>query len=162
MSRCSRNELNILLELKIIIWNVHTDCRTCPVTNQCFYLPTSNTIHLLCCKCSNMSDNIWLCQVALLCAWKSTVSSESECTLHYVHHAVSQWVEALGYNLEGRGFNSRSSCWYLSLTKSFLPHYGSGVESAPNINEYQGYLLGGKGGQCVRLKSLLPSRFICW
>jgi len=28
------------------------------------------------------------------------------------------------------------------LTKSFRPHYGPGVDSASNRNEYQEYLLG--------------------
>jgi len=37
---------------------------------------------------------------------------------------------------------------------SFRPQYGSGVETASIKNEYQGYLLGGKGGQYVGLTSL--------
>jgi len=39
-------------------------------------------------------------------------------------HAVAQLVEALRYKLEGRGF------------ESFRPHYGPGVDSASNRNEY--------------------------
>ena len=35
--------------------------------------------------------------------------------------------------------------------KSFRSHYGPGVDSASNRNEYQEYLLGGKGGLCIRL-----------
>jgi hypothetical protein len=35
------------------------------------------------------------------------------------------------------------------LTQSFRPHYGPGVESASNRNEYQKYILGGKGGRYV-------------
>jgi len=35
--------------------------------------------------------------------------------------------------------------------KSFRSHYGRGVDSASNRNEYQEYFLGGKGGRCVRL-----------
>jgi len=31
------------------------------------------------------------------------------------------------------------------------PHYGPGVDSASNTNEYQEYFLGGKGGRCVGL-----------
>ena len=37
------------------------------------------------------------------------------------------------------------------LTKSFRSHYGPGVDSASNRNEYQEYFLWGKGGRCVRL-----------
>jgi len=40
------------------------------------------------------------------------------------------------------------------LTESFRPHYGLGVHSASNRNEYQEYLLGG----CVGLTTLPPSR----
>jgi len=47
------------------------------------------------------------------------------------------------------------------LTKSFRPHYGSGVDSASNRNEYQKYFLGGKGGRCVRLTTLPPSCADC-
>jgi len=41
--------------------------------------------------------------------------------------------------------------------KSFRSHYGPGVESASNRNEYQEYFLGVKGGRCVRLTTLPPS-----
>ena len=40
---------------------------------------------------------------------------------------------------------------------SFRSHYGSGVDSSTNRNEYQEHFLGGKGGRCVRLKTLPPS-----
>ena len=41
--------------------------------------------------------------------------------------------------------------------KSFRSHYGPGVDSASNRNEYQEHFLGGKGGRCVRLTTLPPS-----
>ena len=47
-----------------------------------------------------------------------------------------------------------------SLTQSFWPHYGPGVNSASNRNEDQEYFLGGKGGQCVVL-NLPPSCANC-
>ena len=43
----------------------------------------------------------------------------------------------------------------------FRPHYGPGVDSSSNRNEYQGYLLGGKGGLCVRLTNLKHSCVDC-
>ena len=55
-----------------------------------------------------------------------------------------QLVEALRYKPEGRGFDSRWYLWYFSLTQSFRPLYGPGVDSAYNRNEYQEYFLGGK------------------
>ena len=45
-------------------------------------------------------------------------------------HAVTQMVEALRYKSEGRGFDSRWSHWNFSLTLSFRPHYGPGVDTA--------------------------------
>ena len=39
---------------------------------------------------------------------------------------------------------------------SFWLHYASGVDSESNRNEYQEYLLGGKGGRCVGLTTLPP------
>ena len=41
--------------------------------------------------------------------------------------------------------------------KSFRSHYGPGVDSASNLNKYQGGFPWGKGGQCVRLTTLPPS-----
>jgi len=52
---------------------------------------------------------------------------------------VAQLVEP-----EGRGFDSRWCHWNFSLTYSFQPHYGTGVDSASNRNEYQEYFLGVK------------------
>jgi len=47
------------------------------------------------------------------------------------------------------------------LTSSFRPHYGPGVDSASNRNEYHEYFLGSKGGQCVGLTTLPPSCADC-
>ena len=69
-------------------------------------------------------------------------------------HAVAQLVEALRYKSEGRGFHSRC-CQY------FRPHCGPGVDSASNRNEYQEYILVGKGGRCVGLTTLPPSCADC-
>jgi hypothetical protein len=43
------------------------------------------------------------------------------------------------------------------IFSSFQPHYGPGVDSASNINEYQESFWGVKGGRCVRLTTLPPS-----
>jgi hypothetical protein len=51
-------------------------------------------------------------------------------------------VEALRYKLEGRGFDFRWCRSIFSFTYSFRPHYGPGVDSASNRNEYQEYFLG--------------------
>jgi hypothetical protein len=56
--------------------------------------------------------------------------------------SVAQLVEALCYDPEGRGFDLRWCNWNFSLTYSFRPHYGPGVDSASNRNEYQDYFLG--------------------
>jgi hypothetical protein len=42
----------------------------------------------------------------------------------------------LRYKTEGRGFDSRWCHCNFSLTQSFRPHYGPGVNSASNGNEY--------------------------
>ena len=60
----------------------------------------------------------------------------------------------LRYKPEGRGFDSRWCHRNFFLTSSFRPPYGLGVDSASNTNEYQGYLLGGKGGWCIELTAL--------
>ena len=57
---------------------------------------------------------------------------------------MAQFVEALRYKPEGRGFDSRWCHWNFLLTQSFRPHYGPGVDSTSNRNEYQEYFLGVK------------------
>ena len=63
---------------------------------------------------------------------------------YIVGHAVAQLVEALRYKPEGRGFDTQWCQWNLSLTQSFLSHYGLEVDSASNRNEYQECFLGVK------------------
>jgi hypothetical protein len=66
---------------------------------------------------------------------------------------VAQFVEALRYKPEGRGFDSLWCHWHFSST-SFWPHYDPCFDSASNGNEYQEYLQGSKGGRCVGLTTL--------
>ena len=53
-------------------------------------------------------------------------------------------VKALSYKPAGRGLDSRCCHWNFSVTQSFLSHYGLGVDSTSNSNEYQVYFLGVK------------------
>ena len=76
-------------------------------------------------------------------------------------HVVVQLFEAPCYKPEGRRFDSRWCHWNFSLTKSFRPHYGPGVDSASNRNEYQEYFLVGESGRCVGLKTLPTSCADC-
>ena len=48
-------------------------------------------------------------------------------------------VKALRYKPAGRRFDFRLCHWNFSVTYSFRPHYGPGVDSAPDRNEYQVY-----------------------
>jgi len=57
----------------------------------------------------------------------------------------------LCYKSEGTGLIPASVSGFLIDIKSFRLHYGPGVDSASNRNEYQEYFLGGKGGRCVRM-----------
>jgi len=45
-------------------------------------------------------------------------------------------IKVLLYKSEGRWFDPRWCYWNFSLTLSFRSHYGSGVDSASNRNEY--------------------------
>jgi hypothetical protein len=46
---------------------------------------------------------------------------------------------------------------FFQIAQSFQPHYGPGVDSASNRNEYQEFSLGVKGGSHIGLTTLLPS-----
>ena len=50
-------------------------------------------------------------------------------------------VKALRFKPAVHGFNSRWRHWNFSVTWSFWSHYGPGVDSASNRNEYQVYFL---------------------
>ena len=69
---------------------------------------------------------------------------------HIIHSAVLQFGRSpVGSQLVSVEF-------FIDI-KSFLSHYGPGVDSASNRNEYQEYFLGVKGGRCVRADNLPPS-----
>jgi len=53
-------------------------------------------------------------------------------------------IKVLCYKSEGRCFDPNWCHWNFSLTKSFRSHYGPGVHSPSNINEYQEYFMGVK------------------
>jgi hypothetical protein len=74
---------------------------------------------------------------------------------------VAQLVEALRYKAEDRGFDPRLFHLNFSLTQSFQPHYGPGVDLARNGNECQEYFLGGKVGRLVWLTTLPHSCADC-
>jgi len=50
-------------------------------------------------------------------------------------HEVAKLLEALRYKPEGRGFDALLRHLSFSLTKTFRPQYGPGVDSASNANE---------------------------
>ena len=52
--------------------------------------------------------------------------------------------KVLCYKSEGRWFDPSWRHWNFSLTKSFRSHYGPGVDSASDRNEYQEHFLGVK------------------
>ena len=76
-------------------------------------------------------------------------------------YTMAQLVEAMCYKPEGCGFDSRWGHCDFSLTQFFWLHYGPGVDTPSNRNEYQGYLLECKGGWCLRLTDLPPSCADC-
>jgi spore maturation protein CgeB len=51
-------------------------------------------------------------------------------------------VKVLRYKSEGRWFDPRWCRGIFHWQKSFWSHYGPGVDSASNRNEYQEYFLG--------------------
>jgi hypothetical protein len=50
-------------------------------------------------------------------------------------------VKTLRYKQAGRGFDFRCYHWNFSVIYSFRSHYGPGVDSVSNRNEYQVYFL---------------------
>jgi len=71
--------------------------------------------------------------------------------------AVAQWLRCCVTNWKVAGSIPDGVRGLFIDIKSLRSHYGSGVDSASNRNEYQEYFQGGKGGRCVRLTNLPPS-----
>ena len=75
---------------------------------------------------------------------------------------VVGWEVPNFFKPEGRWFDFWWCHRNFSLTRSFRPHYGPGVDSACNRNEYRGYFLSGKGVRCVGLTTLPPMCQLSW
>ena len=58
--------------------------------------------------------------------------------------AVAQWLGCCATNRKFAGSIPASVIGFLTDIKSFRSHYGPGVDSASNRNEYQEYFLGVK------------------
>jgi hypothetical protein len=71
--------------------------------------------------------------------------------------AVAQWLRYCGTNWKVAGSIPACVNGFFIDIKSFRSHYGSGVDSASNRNEYREHFLGVKSGRCVRLTTLPPS-----
>jgi len=65
--------------------------------------------------------------------------------------AVAQWLRCCATNRKDASSIPADVSGFFIDIKSFRPHYDPGVDSASNKSGYQEYLLGGKGGRCVRL-----------
>jgi hypothetical protein len=59
---------------------------------------------------------------------------------------MAQLVQALCHKPKGRVFDFLWCHWNFSFS-SVRSHYGPGVDSVSNKNEYQEYFLGGKDGR---------------
>ena len=77
----------------------------------------------------------------------------------YISHGAVDW----GVELQGRRSRVRFPIGSLGFfTDLILPAtFGPDVDSTSNRHEYQGYLPRGKGGRCLRMTTLPPSRADC-
>ena len=62
----------------------------------------------------------------------------------YLGTAVAQWLRCCATNRRVAGSNPASVSGFFIDIKPFRSHYGPGVDSASNRNEYQEYFLGVK------------------
>ena len=61
--------------------------------------------------------------------------------IRYGGTAVAQWLRCCATNRKVAGSIPASAIGFLIDTKSFRSHYGPGVDSASNRNEYHKYFL---------------------
>jgi hypothetical protein len=79
------------------------------------------------------------------------------CTHFCSGTAVAQWLRRCATNRKVAGSIPADVSGFFIDIKSFRSHYGPGIDTACNRNEYQDYFLGVKSGRCVRLTILPPS-----
>jgi hypothetical protein len=118
--------------------------------------------NMLCVYSRSSILNLWIltstsCTFSMISEKVRILSFSNNCSYFLYYYKGN----TLRYKMEGRGFDSRWCHWNCSLILSFRSHYGPGVESASNRNEYQEYFLGGKGGRCVGLTTLPTSCADC-
>ena len=75
--------------------------------------------------------------------------------------AVAQWLRCCATNRKVAGSIPDGISGFFIDIKPFRSHYGPGVDSASNRNEYREHFLGGKGVRCVRLTTLPPTCADC-
>jgi len=63
---------------------------------------------------------------------------------HLIGTAVAQWLRCCATNRKVAGSIPAGVSGFFINIKSFQSHYGPGVDSASNRNEYQKYFLGEK------------------
>jgi hypothetical protein len=74
------------------------------------------------------------------------------CQNKYITYFIITWRCAVNRKVAGSFLDGDTKFIFFEIT--FWPQYGTGIDSASNINENQKYFLGGKGGQCVGIKNL--------
>jgi len=70
---------------------------------------------------------------------------------------VAQWLRCCATKWKVADSIPATVSGFFIDIKSHSSHYGPGINSASNRNEYQEYFLGVKSGQYVRLTTLPPS-----
>ena len=134
------------------VLSAHTDCRHKPYAN-CSHI----CLQLL--RTSHPSQAPYLtCVNKSLCVshvttphngHRNVAHCSTACVILWVHLLFgdrgSTVVKVLCYKSEGRWFDPSGCHWILFIDiKFFRSHYGPGVDSASNRNEYQEYFLGVK------------------
>jgi hypothetical protein len=104
-------------------------------------------------------ENVGICKLEVAGktnCFCSQISAHNRTCACIIRHVTTYWRGGARGGAAGCGFDFRWCRWNFSLTWSIRPHYGPGVDSASNRNEYQGYYLVVEGG-----RSLPPSCADC-
>jgi hypothetical protein len=128
--------------------------------------PTAN--HQLLCNKTSLSKRSFSNLICLVRLFLNHLSYIYSCNRKcYDTHVLSwgtrwcSWLKHCPTSWKVAGSISDWCHWNFSLTESFCPHYGLGVISASDRNEYQDYFMGGKGGRFIGLTSIPPSYAYC-
>jgi hypothetical protein len=150
----------VLTAGSLLLFKVMNNCKTHAAV-RCEPFRTSHwcrscQLQTCCCK----SDSCYLAKLRAARQTKHSLTPRPSRKYFVYGTGAVAWGTALQAGRSRVRFPMVSLGFFIDIIL-IRSHYGLGVDSASNRNEYQEYFFGGKGGRCVGVTTLPPSCADC-